>query len=122
MATLQNQTPWVSGSTVPSSRQPSHEPTPKAASIIISPLSAEAAPAAWGKGPTAPLCPQGWCTPCATMNPQNGSSTAAGPTTPSQGNTPIRLPLASVNPAASPTVRDTLCRWSSRRHRWVPAR
>ena len=29
---------------------------------------ADAAPAAWGNGPTAPLCPQGWCTPWASMN------------------------------------------------------
>ena len=29
---------------------------------------AEAAPAAPGKGPTAPLWLQGWCTPCARMN------------------------------------------------------
>ena len=47
---------------------PSQPPMKKAATIIRKPLSAEAAPAACGNGLTAPLWPQGWCTPWPIMN------------------------------------------------------
>ena len=70
MATAQKPMPLVSGNTLPSMRQPSQLPTPKATSIIISPLRAEAAPAASGNGPTAPLWPQGWWMPWPTMKMQ----------------------------------------------------
>ena len=36
-------------------KMPQKEPVAKATSVIRNPLSAEAAPAAWGNGPTAPL-------------------------------------------------------------------
>ena len=60
--------PCTSGQTVPSSCAPTQPPAAKAASIIITPFKAEAAPAACGKGPTQAAWPQGWCMPCATMN------------------------------------------------------
>jgi hypothetical protein len=43
------------GMAEPSFTAPSHKPVTKAATIIKKPPSADAAPAAFGKGPTAPL-------------------------------------------------------------------
>ena len=48
------------GKAEPSFIAPSQRPVAKAATIIKKPPKAEAAPAALGKGPTAPLCPHGW--------------------------------------------------------------
>ena len=121
MHTLQNQMPWVSGEHRAVEPQPSQPPTAKAASIIRKPLSAEAAPAACGKGPTAPLWPQGWCTPCANMKSQKRHQRSAQTScTPASASTPSVVPPASVKRAAMATVRRTPKRGSRRRHRKVP--
>ena len=64
----QNHMPWISGSEVPSMRQPSQAPMPKATKVSRQPYSADAAPAYCGNGATAPVCVQGWCTPWPIMN------------------------------------------------------
>ena len=72
ITTLQNHRPLVRGRTVASPAverlRPSQPPMKKAATIIRKPLRAEAAPADCGNGETAPLWPQGWCTPWPSMN------------------------------------------------------
>jgi len=48
------------GKTLPSACMPNQIPVAKAITIIKKPPKADAAPAACGKGPMAPLWPQGW--------------------------------------------------------------
>jgi len=81
-------------------------------------------PARCGKGATAPLCPQGWCTPWPSMKMHTGSSTAQPPHQgwpgPHQASTLSSTPLVKVVTAPMATVRRMLVRRSIQRHQKVP--
>jgi len=120
----QSSMPWASVNTGVSMWRPSQPPMKKAPSIIRKPLSAEAVPARCGKGPTALLWLQGWCTPCPKVNRYMGTITAQalnqGWSWPTWASTVMDKPPASEKMPAMATVRCTLVRRNIQRHQKVP--
>ena len=88
----------------------------------MKPDNADAAPAAWGKGPTTPAWPQDWWMPCPKLKTSCGTQMAQGLVRPASDRAAMATPPTRLKAAARRTVRTMPWRAIQRRQAKVPAR